>query len=197
MAQTTSPNARSVHSPPAIAGASWRLHPVDVSIASDVASAERILREPFDVALLDVFVPGGAPPAGGIHVLGRIAADRNAPLRIVVSGLAKAAEWAHVGALGVKEVLEKPVSMGDLHAALDRELARLLHGPVEAPVAASADELAVHAKRLAVRDALHDAGSIQAAARTLGWSWQKLSYNIAALGLHELPREGGKRRRWI
>lgn len=172
---------------------------VEVLVAADFRRALELLRAraPLDIAVVDVRVPGGPTAAGGLDVLDALPRNGQAPVRVVVSAVASAPEWARAGRAGVMEVLEMPASGDAVLQALARETARLLAEPLDPPADAGADECARHVRRLTVRDALNRAGSVCAAARSLGWSRQKTDYNLSALGLHELPRDRSGRRRWV
>ena len=94
----------------------------EVRTAPDAEKARRLLkRERFDVALLDVVMPGGT---NGLYLaawLSKVYPDL--PL-VLMSGKAHKEMIAEAMTLGVHEFLEKPVGIKELDLALKRALVR-------------------------------------------------------------------------
>ena len=155
---------------------------VSMAVRSGEEALRLVDREPVDVVLLDLNLPG----RGGIETLAELRRrDVDAPAIIMTGfGDLKAAQQAIE--LGVAAFLTKPTPLGELEAALDRARRQI---KFELPTRASDASAAVDPAAMKLDDVerqhilnalLKNAGNRTATAKELGISRRTLQYRLSA-----------------
>lgn len=92
----------------------------DTAVADSIASAQQVLKQPFDVVLLDLKLPGG----NGLSLLDEIQARHPSVVVIIMTAYATVNSAVEALRVGAGDYLSKPFTLEELSATLERAAER-------------------------------------------------------------------------